>query len=41
MEKIIINVYHYEDDDGYKVYDEECMREEFEYQLTQLPVLNQ
>ena len=31
-----VGIYYYTDDDGKKVYDEECMREEFETLLEQL-----
>ena len=33
---IEVGIYYYIDDDGKKVYDEECMREEFETLLEQL-----
>ena len=31
-----VGIYYYIDDDGKKVYDEECMREEFETLLEQI-----
>ena len=33
---IEVGIYYYIDDDGKKVYDEECMREEFETLLEQI-----
>mgnify|MGYP003132797991 CR=1 FL=1 len=33
---IEVGIYYYIDDDGKKVYDEECMREEFETLLEQV-----
>ena len=33
---IEVGIYYYIDDDGKKVYDEECMREEFETLLQQI-----